>query len=153
MPRRSAWDTGNVFEVALSSAGFAYGMVIELPLVAFFDRRFAKRPTVEDILSCPIAFRIWVMRDCISKKGWPVIGHAPVPDALSKPPVFYKFDLLSKRFSLYRDQSEEPATREQCLDLECAAVWSDVHVVSRLDDHFAGRPNAFVESLSAARRL
>jgi hypothetical protein len=128
-------------------------MVIEFPLVAFFDRRFPERPTVDDIISCPVAFRIWVMRLCLSKRGWPVIGHATVPYALTTPPDFYKFDLISKRFSLYRDHSEEPATREQCLDLECAAVWSDVHVESRLDDHFAGRPNAIVESLSAARRL
>lgn len=151
MPRRSAWEPGNVFEVALSRDGFAYGMVIESPLVAFFDYRFTERPPVTDIVSCPIAFRIWIMRSCLGKGGWPVIGFASVPDALQQSPDFYKFDAITRRFSLYRGHTEEPATREQCLGLECAAVWSRNHVESRLDDRFSGRPNPFAESLSAAR--
>ena len=152
MPRRAAWEPGNIFEVALPSGGLAYGMVIAAPLSAFFDFRFAERPPITDILSHPVAFRIWVMRSCLSKSGWPVIGFASVPGALSKPPDFYKFDRIARRFSLYRGHSEDPATREQCLGLECAAVWSAVHVESRLDDHFAGRANSYVESLSAASR-
>jgi hypothetical protein len=36
------------------------------------------------------------------------------------------------------------------LGLDCAAVWSAFHVESRLDDHFAGRPNGWAERLSAA---
>ena len=151
MPRRSAWETGNVFEVALPREGFAYGMVLKSPLVVFFDFRFAERPLVADIVTCPTAFRIWIMRSCLSKGGWPVIGFTSVPDALQQSPDFYKFDTITHRFSLYRGHSEEPATREQCLGLECAAVWSRNHVESRLADHFTGRPNPFAESLSAAR--
>ena len=150
MPRRSAWEPGKIFEVVLPGGGLAYGMVIVFPLVAFFDFRFAERPPIADIISRPVAFRIWVMRACLSRSGWPVIGFAAVPDALSQQPDFYKFDRIARSFSLYRGHSEEPATREQCLGLECAAVWSAVHVESRLDDHFAERPNRWVESLSAA---
>jgi hypothetical protein len=122
MPRRSAWEPGNVFEVALPGGSFAYGIVIDFPLVAFFDFRFAECPPIADILSHPVAFRIWVMRSCLSRSGWPVIGFASVPDALSKPPDFYKFDRIARRFSLYRGHSEEPATREQCLGLELRAT-------------------------------
>lgn len=151
MPHRSAWEPGNVFEVVLPGGGFAYGMVIDFPLVAFFDVRFAERSPIADIVSRPVAFRIWVMRSCLGRSSWPVIGFASVPNALSQSPDFYKFDSIARRFFLYRGHSEEPASREQCLGLECAAVWSAIHVESRLDDHFAGRPNLFVESLSAAR--
>ncbi|RYD84146.1 MAG: hypothetical protein EOP84_06330 [Verrucomicrobiaceae bacterium] len=150
MARRSAWEIGNVFEVALPGPGFAYGMVIDSPLAAFFDFRFAQRPSIADILSHPVAFRIWVMRSCFGKTGWPVIGSTSVPDALTKTPDFYKFDCISRSFSLYRGQLEEPATREQCLGLERAAVWSAAHVESRLNDHFAGRPNQWVQTLSVA---
>jgi len=152
MPRRSASDPGNLFEVALPDGGLAYGMVIDFPLVAFFDRRFTERPLIANILSCPTAFRIWIMRSCLKRTGWPVIGFAAVPEPLSEPPTFYKFDTVSHRFSTYRAQIEIPATREECLGLEGAAVWSAVHVESRLDDHFAGRPNKWVEQLNPARR-
>lgn len=152
MPRRSAREPGNLFEVALSDGGFAYGMVLDSALAAFFDRRFIERPPIADILSCPTAFRIWIMKSCLKRTGWPVIGFAPVPEPLSEPPTFYKFDTVSHRFSKYRSPLETPATREGCLGLECASVWSAVHVVSRLDDHFAGRPNKWVEQLNPARR-
>lgn len=152
MPRRSVTEPGNIFEVALPPLGFAYGIVINFPLVAFLDSHFAERPVIADILSQPVAFRIWIMRSCLKRTGWPVIGFTSVPEALSKPVEFYKFDPIARRFSLHRGHSEEPATREQCLGLECAAVWSAVHVESRLADHFAGRSNFWMESLSAARR-
>jgi len=113
-------------------------MVIGFPLAAFFDFRFAERPPIAGILSHPVAFRIHIMRVCLSRSAWPVIGFASLPDALMQTPDFYKFDRIARRFSLYRGPSEEPATREQCLGLECTAVWSAVHVESRLDDHFAG---------------
>ena len=152
MPRRSAWEPGNLFEVDLSDDGFAYGMVIDFPLAAFFDRRFTERPSIADTLSCATAFRIWIMRSCLKRTGWPVIGFAPIPEALSEPPTFYKFDTVSHRFSKYRSPLETPATREECLGLESASVWSAVHVESRLNDHFAGRPNKWVEQLNPARR-
>ena len=150
MPSRSAWEPGNIFEVTLPSGGFAYGMVIDFPLVAFFDVRFIERPPIADIISRSVVFRIWVMRSCLSRTGWPVVGSACVPDALRQPPDFYKFDRIARRFFLCRGHCDEPATREQCLGLECAAVWSAVHVESRLDDHFAGRPNLWAERLGAA---
>lgn len=152
MARRSAWEPGNIFEVALPGGGLAYGIVVGLPLVAFFDLRCAERPRITELLSRPAAFRIWVMRSCVGRNGWPVIDFVGIPDALSQPQTFYKFDVLARRFSLYSERSEQPATREQCLGLECAAVWSAVHVESRLDDHFEGRPNRWAESLNAANR-
>ena len=150
MPSRSAIQAGNVFEIALPSGGFAYGMIVDLPLAAFFDARFTQRPLLADVLRAPAAFRIWVMDSCFTTDRWPIIGSAPVPESLQNQPTFWKFDRIARRFSLYESGHETPATRDQCLGLECAAVWSPEHVESRLDDHFAGRPNQWVESLSAS---
>jgi hypothetical protein len=150
MPRRSALQPGNVFEIALPSGGFAYGMIVDPPLAVFFDATFTQRPPLADVLHAPVAFRIWVMNSCFSKGRWPLVGSVPVPEPLQKPPTFYKFDPIARRFSLYESGQETPATRDQCLALECAAVWSPEHVESRLDDHFGGRPNQWVESLSAS---
>ena len=145
-------DAGNIFEIPLPDGGLAYGMVIKSPLAAFFDFRFSERPSLDLIVSQPVAFRIWIMNAALGKRGWMIIGSAPVPEALAIPAVFYKFDIIARKFSLYSSPIETPATREQCIGLECAAVWSACHVESRLADHFAGRPNRFVQSLSASNR-
>ena len=152
MPRRSATDPGSVFEVTLDDGALAYGIVVDFPLVAFFDLRASDRPSLEDVISSEVLFRIWIMRSALGKSGWPVIGCASVPSHLTATPTFYKFDLIARKFSLYSNGTETPATREQCLPLECASVWSASHVEARLADHFAGRPNRWVESLSASSR-
>ncbi len=152
MPRRSASDSGSVFEVILDDGALSYGIVIEFPLVAFFDLRASGRPSLEDILSSEVLFRIWVMRSALGRSGWPVMGYTSVPPQLTGTPSFYKFDSIARKFSLYSNGVETPATREQCLPLECASVWSASHVEARLADHFAGRPNRWVESLSASSR-
>jgi hypothetical protein len=153
MPRRSASDPGSVFEVTLDDGALAYGIVVEFPLVAFFDLRASDRQSLEDVLSSEVLFRIWIMRSALGKSGWPVIGCASVPSHLTATPTFYKFDSIARKFSVYSNGTETPATREQCLPLECASVWSASHVEARLADHFAGRPNRWVQSLSASSRL
>jgi hypothetical protein len=69
-------------------------------------------------------------------------------------PWFFKEDPISHALSRYRGGGgdEVPASAEQCEGLECAAVWEAEHVVERLSDHFAGRPNAWVESMKPRRR-
>ncbi|MEI7895193.1 MAG: hypothetical protein WCI05_19005, partial [Myxococcales bacterium] len=52
---------------------------------------------------------------------------------------------ISGNLSLYRAGTERPATREACVGLERAAVWSAEHVESRLSDQLAQRPNKWAE--------
>ena len=89
MPRRSASDSGSVFEVSLYEGGLAYGIVVEFPLVPFFDLRASDRPSLEDVLSREVLFRIWIMRSALGKSDWPVVGCASVPSHLSAIPTFY----------------------------------------------------------------
>ncbi len=95
------------------------------------------------------AFRIWVMKYAIGKKGWPLIGRLPVSAEESGDQWFFKKDRISGRLTKYQGatSSEIPATVSECAGLECAAVWDPVHVESRLADAFAGRPSTIVESL------
>jgi hypothetical protein len=152
MPPKSKTEPGTIFEIPLDDGSFAYGMVIKRPLAAFFNLAVNQRPSLEYILSQPVAFRVWIMDSSLGSRGWKTIGNRSVPSELAQPGVFYKYDLISHRFSVYSEGNESTATKEQCIGLECAAVWSSVHIQSRLSDHIVGRPNAWVESLSAANR-
>ena len=131
--------------------GLAYGAVLETS-VGFYDHIFRQRPSLNEITRHAFAFKLWVMKSAISSKRWRVIGQASLSNDQLVEPDFYMFDIIAKRFFIYGNPNPIPATREQCLNLECAAAWSAEHVESRLIDHFAGRANAWALSLSAARR-
>ena len=96
-----------------------------------------------------IAFRVWVMKYAIGKNYWHVIGHVNLNSELKKEPVFYKYDLISKKYSHYINSIETSASREQCIGLENAAVWDPEHIESRLIDLKNGNENVWGESLKA----
>jgi hypothetical protein len=132
-------------------AAWAYGKVIDFPLMAFYPARTEKIADVTELQGEPFAFRIWVMKYAIGKKGWPLIGSLPVSADESAKQWFFKKDRISGRLTKYQGSSsaEISATVAECAGLECAAVWDPKHVESRLRDEFAGKPNDIVESLRA----
>lgn len=147
--RRRRRLLGDVIAIALGDGTSSYGRVLQEPLIAFYDLRSEEILPFEGVLSSPIAFVLFVMNYPITHGIWPVLGSAPLAGSLLDEPLFFERDSISGALTIYRNSTGEdiPATREQCKNLECAAVWDPSHMVSRLQDHFAGRPNKWVESL------
>ncbi len=139
---------GDVLEIPLPEGQIAYGRVLKSPLVAFYAVRTKVPLTIEQALASPVAFKVWAILSAVKSGRWRIVGHAPLEDALKTTPTFYKVDSITKALGLYHAGKTEPATVEQCADLECAAVWSAQHLEDRLADFFADRPNKWVESLS-----
>ena len=153
MPRANPWAVGNVVEIRLADGSLAYGVVIKPPLMGFSTRTFAARPDNFSWLSNAIDFRIWVMKYAIGIRGWPVVANMPLSQADLEVPLFYRYDIISKRFYHYVDcVNDIPATRESCVGLECAAVWDPSHIADRLVDAACGRPNKWAASLKADGR-
>lgn len=146
---------GSIVKIPLGAGTAAYGLVLQEPLVAFFDREFGegKAPSPEELLNTPIAFRLMVMNHAVTQGRWPVVARAPVPDHLQTPPPFCRQDEITGRLSIYHEievlapHYERGATLDECRGLETAAVWEPEHVEDRIRDHFAGRPNIWVEQL------
>lgn len=147
--RRISRVVGDVISIPLPDGKYAYGRVLEEPLVAFYELESEVLLDVQQVVSSAVAFKIDVFNYAIEKGVWSVIGHLPLENALREEPLFYKLDPITKQIYIYKDSTGEewPATAEDCRDLECAAVWEPSHVVERLVDHFAGRPNRWVESM------
>ena len=139
---------GDVVKIGLGHRKFAFGRVLK-STIAFYDLRTSTEIAVEEIIAKPILFNIWVMDHAITNGDWPIVGNAPLDKELMVEPLFFKKDEISKALTLYRDSTGEevPATRKDCEGLECAAVWEPEHVVERLNDHFGGRSNYWVESM------
>ncbi|MGE3807421.1 MAG: immunity 26/phosphotriesterase HocA family protein [Gemmataceae bacterium] len=140
---------GDVIAIPLNDGMNGYGRVLREPLIAFYDFQCELHPPLEKIVSSPVAFVIFVMNHPITDGSWPVLGTAPLTAELGVEPLFFKKDPITGALAIYRDSTgdERPATRDECAQLECAAVWDPEHVVSRLRDHFAGIPNKWVDSM------
>lgn len=104
-------------------------------------------PTSE-VCSRPILFTIWVMKRALA--SWPVVEVVPLDAELAAPESFLKRDLISGKVTVYTNGQETPADLARVQHLEVAAVWDPEHVEDRLRDHYAGKPNKWVESLRAS---
>lgn len=143
---------GDILLIDLGSGRHAYAQVADEPLVIFYEGTFDQEVATEHIPSLPVAFRLWVSNHAITKGTWPVIGSKPLPRANAEEPFFYKQDAITGQLFLYHSafaatNYERPASLGECQHLECAAVREPEHVVDRLNDHAAHRPNRWAESL------
>jgi len=122
--RRQPRRLGDVVAIPLSDGRHGFGLVLNEPLTAFHECISAPPfPELAEIAASPVAFRIWVAKPAIM--FWPIIGHIAVPDALLEPPLFCKRDAITGRLSITEGGfSERPASTEECVGLEAAAVWS-----------------------------
>ncbi len=149
--KRQPWRVGDIVRIPRAGGKMSFGWVLEEPLIAYFDYESDHAPNdPAELLDREIAFKVWTMVYAIKKAMWPVLGNVLPPEDLLKMPWFFKVDPISGDLYKVQQGSGEdlPATPSDCMELERAAVWDPEHIVERLDDHFAGRPNVWVESLS-----
>jgi Immunity protein 26 len=156
MTRHIKSAPGSVVAIDLGNRETTFGRSLNSPLFEFFDCRAAsgESPELAAIMGSPVLFRINIMAYAVKSGRWPVIGIVPLsPNELSHEEVFFKQDAISGAFSLYwtdfttKESFSEKSSLEECMRFERAAVWDPDHAEDRLRDHYAGRPNKWVESL------
>jgi hypothetical protein len=140
-------EIGSIVEIPLPNGRKGYARVLKNPLMAFYAVQSERPLSPAEILRQPVAFKVWVMNSAISSGRWSVIGHAPLETDLERTPWFFKQDAISKALSLYQNGIERAATKEECVGLERAAVWSAQHIESRLEDHLEGRTNKWLDAM------
>ncbi|WP_084451029.1 Imm26 family immunity protein [Gemmobacter nectariphilus] len=112
--------------------------------------------SVADLSGVGELFRAWVDKSALSSRSkWIVIGREELKDSEKIPNKYFMKDSISGDLRIYSEDthdamswSEIPATYEECLGLEAAAVWSAEQIESRLMDYFEGRENKYVQSLA-----
>jgi len=145
---RQKRNAGDILSIDLGEGTFAFARVLDEPLMAFYDLNVGVPVlAVDQVIARPVLWRLWVMNYAVTRGRWRIIGNASLEEWLREEPTFFKQDSITSRLSHYREQQEVPATLEQCLRLERAAVWDPEHVEDRLRDQFSGRLNKWVESL------
>jgi hypothetical protein len=141
---------GDVVAIPLNeNHDFGLGVVLAEPLMGFFHTSFktGQEPAMTEVLRLSMAFRIWVMRQPVVDGTWPVLGKIEVLPEWASKPRFFKEDPINRKVTIYSKGVERLPEPGEVDDLECAAVWSACHVVDRLNDLLAGRPNKWVQSM------
>ncbi len=149
--RKIRQKIGDVVAIKLGDGTYGYGRVLPELLTAIYDLHSRELLELETILAAPVLFAVWVSDFAITDGTWPVLGNAPLTPEMLIEPVFFKKDPITGALTIYHPSTgkEVAATKEECSHLECAAVWQPHHMVDRIQDYFAGRPNKWAESLRA----
>lgn len=147
--KKTKRNVGDLLKVMLTEVQHSYVLVLPSARYAFFDYLGNEELSPEEIVKLKILFQLFVMDNAVTSGRWVIVGHAEPSLPFLQSPPFFKQDAINKtKFWLYLgDGKEVPATREQCSGLERYAVWDPEHVEDRLRDHYAGRPNKWVQSL------
>jgi len=134
-------------KVSLGDGSHTYARVPPDASFAFYDSRTTEDMAIEQVTGLPVLFFVAVMEHAVKEGRWPVVGHVPLDNALQAPPKFIQDALNKNRFEIYEHGQIRPATRQECIGLERAAVWEPELVEDRIRDHYARRKNKWVESL------
>lgn len=139
---------GGVLKVPLPGEEFAYAvMLAAFPYVAFYgedEGLVDQQPPIGQPL-----FVVAVQKNTYSGGGWgPILFRLEESD-LPPIPSFFRQNVMRAEDCLIVDASggTRKASPAECVGLERSAVWAAVHIESRLHDHYANRPNAFLESM------
>ena len=140
--------TGTFLRIPLADGTFGYGRALADPYMAFYDLR-TDEPSddLDAIASRPVLFKQAVR--LLDPLRWTDIGRRDLAGEVAEPVVRFMQDLANFRDCTIFDSTgmERPATPEECVGLERAAVWDADQIEQRLLDHFEGRPNADEERL------
>jgi hypothetical protein len=148
MAVRQRRTVGAVLKVPLGDGSHAYAWTLPEADFAFFDLRARAEVPVEEVVQRSVAFRVAVHKSAWTTGRWLRVGKAPLPPELAAAQPTFIQDPLNGQLSIYLNGTIRPATRAECVGLECCAVWDPEHVEDRLRDHFAGVPNQWVQDLT-----
>lgn len=141
---------GGVLKVPLGGGWHAYAWTLPEVDFALFDLRTDVEMSAAEVVTHPVAFRVMVNGSAYLDGRWTRIGKVtPPPEVLAPVPTYIQ-DQFTGQFSIYLAGDIRPATRAECIGLECCAVWAPEHVEDRLRDHVAGRRCKWGESLAVA---
>jgi len=138
---------GTIVLIDLGDGYHAYARELHHPFVAIYDTRTIEPMEPDQIISQPFLFILAVFDKAFIR--WQKVGYVPlIPNELAVPDRFIQ-DVVNPGDCRIVDVDgwEHPATIEECIGLEAAAIWDSDEVEDRIRDHYAGRKNVWLESL------
>lgn len=129
--KRKRIKLGDVYAIPLPSGKFAFGRRFLDASIAIY-RHIGKN--IDDIPKTEEYQFIVGVYDYVLKTGnWPIVDSRPFANIEeAEPPPACIIDSISGEYSIYYKGEIRDASKEECKDLEVAAVWEAEHIVDRI---------------------
>ena len=120
---------GSILQIPLPDNRFAFGKLYQDSCIAIYEEIAASPNSIPQ--EEKFQFIVGVYSDVLA--SWAVVDFKPFAcEADSWPPPMYILDPISGEYSIYYQGESIPSTKEQCKDLEEAAVWDVHHIIDRI---------------------
>jgi hypothetical protein len=148
--KRQKRAIGSILQIDLKDDTHSYAIVLDKASIAVFNIKTKEDVSILNILNKEVLFIVAVYNSAITSGRWKKIGTTIPDNRFTNLPLKFIQDSINPQiFEIYNPNTglTTPATKEQCLNLECAAVWEAEHVESRILDNFNGQENIWLRQL------
>lgn len=122
---------GDIYAIPLPNGEFAFGRVFNDACIAIYKNTSTSIkdiPQTEDY-----QFIVGVYKDVLTSGKWEKVANRPFDNSdESWPSPMFVLDRISGEYSIYHKGEMKKSTKEECADLEEAAVWDAHHIVDRI---------------------
>jgi hypothetical protein len=137
--KRIRLSPGKLIGVRLEDGGYCFGIVAAGEDVAFFKlHSFDAALPVNDILSCPVMFRVHVAKSSYREENWDVLEKHPLPPGLGDISVYWNQPVGDNQLNLMGLNKFRPISIDEARKLERAAVWFAPQIEDRLSCNLDG---------------
>jgi hypothetical protein len=147
--RKRKGAPGDIVRIDIGDGRHTYGLLLTDPYVAVYDLLTGDDESdLTQLPDRPVMFIVAVYDRAIDR-DWPIVGQMPAGSTLPAVPERFMQDMFNPQSCqiIDVDGNIRPATPQECVGLERAAVWEAEHVAKRIRDHYAGRPNLSLEHM------
>jgi Immunity protein 26 len=148
--KKQKWTNGAIVKIPLKNKTYGYGQLLDKGTILIYNIRTPEDLSTPKVVDLKKLFIVAIYNSVIPSGRWVKIGKEDIKKQYEVLPFQYIQDALNlSLFEIYdpNDGSIKKATKSQCRNLECCAVWEAEHVESRINDYFDEIPNVFFKQL------
>ena len=120
---------GTILSIKLPNDKYAFARMFKDGVIGVYQ----KQSISQDDFPKEEEYSFFVGIYKFSLKKWKIIGHKPFYDVDSSwPPKMFIHDVISDKYNIYYKGEIKCSTKEECMGLECAAVWDTEQIIDRL---------------------
>lgn len=140
---------GAFFKVQIDNDYHTYGRIIANYVYAFYDFKTNREESDLTLIEqSKIIFKILVNSKAIKSGEWNIIGVSELPKDLKDTVPFFIQEIGDlTTFWIDQNGARERVEYQECIGLECLAVWDQIHVEKRISDYYNGIQNKYLLGL------
>jgi len=151
--KRQQYKAGAVVKIVFDKNRLIFGRLFSgvPPMIGvydFFINENTELPSIDQIVRKPILYYCGLYRSIITNGVFEIIGFKEFKEKeIASIPALFTQDMININDCgiFWADGGERKATPQECIGLERSSVWYAEGIVQRIEDHYAGKKNFYVE--------